>query len=397
MTKPIAIYIHFPFCKKKCRYCDFLSFPPQGRTDSYMQALIQEIRTVPAPLFKNNDYMITSIFIGGGTPSLMTAGQLRALTDALYQYPVSRDAEITMEANPGTLTDALLETMADCGINRLSIGLQSADDMTLSYLGRIHTYSDFEKNYKAARAAGFKNINIDLMSALPAQSPEAYEDGLLKILSLSPEHISAYSLIIEEGTPFYTYYEENKSIGLTLPPLPTEDDERLMYHRTKAILRAFGYERYEISNYAKKGFECRHNKAYWTRQDYLGLGLGAASMIQNVRFSNTDDFNAYIKHFEQAHSVKSSAVSDIHTGREPLSVHAQMEEFMFLGLRLIAGVSVSEFAQLFGQDISSVYGRVLDRHLKDGTMIFDKNRGRLALSEHGLDVSNSIMADFLLD
>lgn len=426
MSKPIAIYIHFPFCKKKCRYCDFLSFPVCKQTDIYINALINELLTVPAPLFEDNDYIITSIFIGGGTPSLMQPEQLTRLMTALWQYPVSKDAEITMEANPGTLTPGLLHTMRSSGINRLSIGLQSPDDETLSLLGRIHTYRQFEENYRAARAAGFKNINIDLMSALPGQSPESYEDGLLRVLNLKPEHISAYSLIIEEDTPFYDYYEKDKNIGIKLPPLPSEDNERLMYHRTKAILKTFGYERYEISNYAKKGFECRHNTAYWTRQDYLGLGLGAASMISNVRFSNTSDLNTYIRQFTidtpecntairqsgvgaasfdagtsavsaQNNSLYTDSCRDFHIDREFLSVNAQMEEFMFLGLRLTCGISTEAFKQLFKKDIFEVYGDVLHRRFKDGTLIFKAGSGCIALSEHGLDVSNMIMADFILD
>lgn len=411
MQKPIAIYIHFPFCQKKCLYCDFLSFPACQKTDIYMDALITELLTVPAALFFNNNYIITSIFIGGGTPSLMQPAQLTRLMDVLSQYPISKAAEITMEANPGTLTPELLHTMHTSGINRLSIGLQSADDAALSLLGRIHTYEQFEENYHAARAAGFQNINIDLMSALPGQSPEAYENGLFRILSLHPEHISAYSLIIEEGTPFYDYYEENKDIGIKLPPLPSEDDERLMYHRTKAILKAAGYERYEISNYAKKGFECRHNTAYWTRQDYLGLGLGAASMVGNVRFSNTSDFDTYIRQFSAGNkgdcatslpSVQNAGsrpdeCKDFHINKENLPVNAQMEEFMFLGLRLTCGVSPETFKQLFKKDIFDIYGSVIDRHMKDGTLIFKADSGCIALSEHGLDVSNMIMADFILD
>lgn len=396
MSKPLAVYIHFPFCQKKCRYCDFLSFLQGGRTDIYMDALITEIGVVPAPLFENDDYLITSIFIGGGTPSLMQPQQLQRLMRALFKYPVSADAEITIEANPGTLTPRLLETMRALGINRLSIGLQSADDTCLSNLGRIHTYRQFEVNYDAARAAGFQNINIDLMSALPGQSPKSYEDGLLRIISLKPEHISAYSLIVEEGTPFYAYYEENKNIGITLPPLPSEDDERLMYHRTKTILKSFGYERYEISNYARAGFECRHNTAYWTRQDYLGLGLGAASMIENVRFSNTADFDTYIHYFKDAALPYAPVCPGPHAGHEILSVNAQMEEFMFLGLRLTLGININDFARLFKQDIFDVYGTVLNRHIADGTLCLNTTSGQLALSERGLDVSNSIMADFLL-
>lgn len=416
MPKPLALYIHFPFCLQKCRYCDFLSFVPQNHSalEQYCDALIREAMTVPRPLFDNGLYFISSIFIGGGTPSLMPPSKLTQLFDVLGRYPLAPDIEITMESNPGTLNTSILSAMKSCGINRLSIGLQSADNAELKALGRIHTYEQFEKNFYAARDIGFDNINIDLMSALPGQTAKSYESTLRRVLSLSPEHISAYSLIIEEGTPFYTYYHENHSAGFFLPPLPDENTERDMYHLTKKLLKEFGYERYEISNYARPGFICRHNLAYWTRRDYLGLGLGAASMIDNTRFSNTAHLKDYIDIFsassdllhpqtEAFHDIPSFngstvnfSLSQAHHCAEKLTVREQMEEFMFLGLRLTSGVSEKEFFDSFHQNITEVYGPVIDRHLKDHTM-FSTNDGRLCLTERGFDISNYIMSDFLFD
>lgn len=421
MPKPLALYIHFPFCRQKCRYCDFLSFVPENGAvlDSYTDALMSEILTVPRPLFDSGQYFITSIFIGGGTPSLIPPSKLSKLFEALGRYPFSPDIEITIESNPGTLNASILSAMKACGINRLSIGLQSANDSELKALGRIHTYRQFEENFYMAREAGFNNINIDLMSALPGQTAESYEATVRRVLSLSPEHISAYSLILEEGTPFYTYYEENQNTGFFLPPLPQEDTERDMYHLTKKLLKEFGYERYEISNYARPGFICRHNLAYWTRRDYLGLGLGAASMIDNTRFSNTDDLKVYMDSFapmadkvyaqySQTEILKnrpargrgifagSLCLNGAHQRPQKLSVHEQMEEFMFLGLRLTDGISKKEFSDAFGQDINQVYGPVINKHLKDKTMACTKD-GRLRLTERGFDVSNYIMSDFLFD
>lgn len=402
MSQPLAIYIHFPFCKKKCRYCDFLSFPPLGRTDIYMEALMNELRTVPAALFDHHDYQITSIFIGGGTPSLMSPEHLKRLMDLLHSYPIHADAEITMECNPGTLSSEMLLAMSASGINRISIGLQSTDNQCLLRLGRIHTYEQFKENFYEARNLGFNNINIDLMSALPGQSPKDYETDLNRVLALKPEHLSAYSLIIEEGTPFFDYYEKNKNIGISLPELPSEDDERLMYHRTKEILKDFGYARYEISNYALPGFECRHNTAYWRRQDYLGLGLGASSLIENTRFCVTSDFDSYIRYFHTAnapelHNGFCPPYHGIHTAIEPLSVKAQMEEMMFLGLRLASGIRLDDFKKAFDKNIFEIYGSVIDKHIHDGTLMLDDSAQKLALTERGLDISNFIMADFLLE
>lgn len=385
-----ALYVHFPFCVQKCRYCDFLSFAAPERIPAYLEALILEIRHTVRQLAQDG-WHISSIFIGGGTPSLMDEKQLSRLMTAVTDGPLCSDAEITIESNPGTLTQNKLAAMRRLGINRLSIGLQSADNEELAALGRIHTFEQFKQNYAAARAAGFRNINIDLMSALPGQTPASYERTLSRVLALAPEHISAYSLIIEEGTPFYTYYELGRNCSFTLLPLPGEDDERRMYHRTKQLLAEHGYRRYEISNYARPGYECRHNIVYWRRQNYIGLGLGAASMMENTRFSNITDMNRYVELMCSGH------FDECREQIEHLSAADQMAEFMFLGLRMTDGISAAEFEKTFGRPVTSVYGPVIQKHISDGTLIYDRSRQRIYLTDFGLDVSNYVMSDFITD
>lgn len=385
--QPTGLYIHFPFCIKKCNYCDFLSFPmndmknPQDLLSSYIESLKNEI-IYRSQFFK--DTPITSIFFGGGTPSLMSAKHFEEIMDILHRYyHIEATAEITSEANPGTLSAEKLSAMRKSGINRLSIGLQSTNDCELKCLGRIHTWQQFLDNYENARAVGFENINIDLMSALPNQSVESYTETLDQVMALKPEHISAYSLIIEEGTPFF---DAEDSLHL-----PSEDDERKMYALTKEVLAKNGYQQYEISNYAHPGYECRHNIIYWTRGNYLGLGLGASSLIDNLRFSNERDLQTYMNLWtssdDTAEFLKGTAV------HEKLDVSAQMEEFMFLGLRMTNGISVTEFETYFNCPISKPYGAVIDKHLKDGTL--KQVADRLLLTQKGLDVSNYVMSDFI--
>ena len=272
--RELELYIHIPFCARKCAYCDFLSFAaPERVYRDYMDKLMEEI-CGQGPNFQ--EYRVSTIFVGGGTPSLLPADLIMELFATLHEnFDISLDAEITMEANPGTLTMEKLEVYRQSGVNRLSIGLQSADDKELKYLGRIHSYDSFLKSYQRARQAGFQNINIDLMSALPGQDVHSWKNTLKKVMMLRPEHISAYSLIIEEGTLFYERFGEPqgscacgaqtaaevaaRAAVMTLPDLPDEDTDREMYHLTREMMAAHGYERYEISNYAKKGYECRHN------------------------------------------------------------------------------------------------------------------------------------------
>ena len=341
-----------------------------------MDALKKEIT---AKSQKYRAYEVTTVFIGGGTPSIVKPQWIKELMELLSVcFTIAEDAEISMEMNPGTVAEESLAIYKAAGINRLSIGLQSAKDEELALLGRIHSFEEFLSAYTSARSMGFFNINVDLMSALPGQSLTSYRESLERVLSLSPppEHISAYSLIVEEGTPFYDAYEKGELM------LPSEEEERLMYEETEKMLREHGFYRYEISNYAKKGYECKHNVGYWRRENYVGFGLGAASMVENVRFSGETDLEAYL-----ANPLKEAEET-------ALSLEEQMEEFMFLGLRLIRGVEESTFCELFGKSVEEVYGEVLDKHVKNGLLC--RTDGRIYLSHRGIDVSNYVMSDFLL-
>lgn len=397
--RPLGLYLHFPFCVRKCRYCDFLSFPSdEAGREIYLERLKEEIKARGAAY---QDYNIETLFIGGGTPSLMTGQQLTELLDTVRaSFHVAPVGEWTMECNPGTTDAETLRIYRNAGINRLSFGLQSMNDEELKYLGRIHTAKQFAENYQAARRVGFENINIDLMSALPGQTTASWLDTLNKAAALEPEHLSAYSLIIEEGTPFWDLYGDDRSgeadvDGIiadggagqqrkaAIPALPDEDSERQMYHLTKRILAEKGYERYEISNYARKGFECRHNLIYWQRKDYLGLGLGAASMVGDRRFSNVSDMTSYMHDWSYCQE-------------EILDRKAQIEETMFLGLRCTAGVSDRVFTEKFGQSMMDIYGDIIRKYLSEGFLVYNPSEGRLAFSEAGTDVSNWILSDFLL-
>ncbi len=389
-SKLLELYFHIPFCMQKCLYCDFLS-APAGESDreAYMKALFLETER-RAKQFK--DYRICSIFIGGGTPSVVAAEDIAGLLEIVKRnYQLTEDAEITIEVNPGTVDREKLRIYRRAGINRLSIGLQSARNQELQALGRIHSYEQFLETYEVAGEAGFTNINVDLMSALPGQSLASYRDTLEKVLELRPEHISAYSLIIEEGTPFHSYFAEGQL------DLPDEDTEREMYVLTESLLKEWGYHRYEISNYALPGKECRHNLGYWKRQEYLGLGLGSASLIQNCRFHNTSDMAVYLQCFAEAKEGTNRIDTEAYPVEEEqvLSVKEQMEETMYLGLRMTQGVALQEFARCFNRTAEEVFGPVIERNCKDG--LLEYQNGYLALTSKGLDLSNYVMAQFLLD
>ena len=379
MKSELELYIHIPFCVRKCAYCDFLSGPQTEEViEKYVEALVAEIKG-------HNTYTdtVTSIFLGGGTPSILSGNQMEQIFHAVRaHFDVAENAEITIEANPGTVTKEKLDAYRRCGINRISFGLQSANNEELKLLGRIHTYEEFLESFRLAREAGFGNINVDLISAIPKQTLQSFEETLQKVIALNPEHISAYSLIVEEGTPFATLYGEG---GPKEQDLPSEEEERLIYKRTEELLNQFGYHRYEISNYAKPGRECRHNLGYWERKNYLGLGLGSASLMDNVRYKNTDDLDAYLK---QAREPK-----QIQEQREQLSVMELLEEFMFLGLRKTQGVSEKEFETQFGNTLEECYGKQIERFLKEG--LLERKDGYLNLTKSGIDVSNYVLAEFL--
>lgn len=380
--KEISLYIHIPFCIRKCNYCDFLSFSdcPMEAQKAYMDKLMQEIEGYSGIA---EEYQAVSVFLGGGTPSCLPEGWIEQLFHKLYSvWTVKQGAEITIECNPGTLTYRKLAEYRTCGINRLSLGLQSGNAEELKRLGRIHNYEQFVANYLLAREAGFQNINVDIMLGLPGQSQSTYGKTLARVLELKPEHISAYSLSIEAGTPF----AEDKTI---MEQLPSEQAERNMYHYTRRLLNSLGYEQYEISNFARKGYACLHNLGYWTGREYLGFGLGASSDWQGYRFENTRDMQEYLT------ERKETIPEALWRNRIPITERNRMEEFMFLGLRLTDGVSDTEFIRRFHRSLEEVYGAVIRSYVDMGFLVW-KN-GNLRLEDRGIDVSNQILADFLLE
>ena len=423
----LSLYIHIPFCVRKCNYCDFLSAPCTEETkQKYVEALCMEI-TRRAKKFK--DRKVDTIFFGGGTPSILSAEQFEKIMTVIKQgFYVFKEAEISLELNPGTVDWNKLQTYYKFGVNRLSIGLQSADNEELKILGRIHTWETFVRTWNMVRTVGFSNVNIDLMSALPGQTAESYENTLRKVLALKPEHISAYSLIIEEGTKFYEWFGEeaekeicsiediqasnfdDRNTELRMKKLPDEITDRRMYEMTRELLEQHGYYRYEISNYALEGYECKHNVGYWKRKEYLGLGLGAASLIANVRSSNVSDLTEYL---DQEQKIKEDNILEAkekvitqqggkisrkenRTGEwDELSIKDQMEEFMFLGLRMMEGVSVDEFEKQFGKSLQEVYGKQISKLEKQGLLRFNEEEHRYALTIQGIDVSNQVFVEFI--
>lgn len=380
--KSLGVYIHIPFCVRKCNYCDFLSAPAtKEQITAYVGALKREIKREAA---QYRDYQVTTIFFGGGTPSLLEEQHISELMEVLKrEYLIAEHAEITLEMNPGTATKEKLQALHQAGINRLSIGLQSANNAELRMLGRIHSYEMFLETYHDARACGFDNINIDLMSGLPGQKMDDWEHTLQTIIDLEPEHISAYSLIIEEGTEIYRNIER-------YPALPSEEVDRMMYHKTKELLREHGYERYEISNYAKPGYESKHNCVYWQRGAYVGFGLGASSMVANVRWKNTAELSEYMQVCKEKAKEK-----NIKQEQEELTQQDCMEEFIFLGLRMMNGIKKQDFFEVFGASIQEVYGDVLKKW-EDQNMLYQDDMC-VRLTEEGVDICNMIFSDFLLD
>lgn len=443
-TKALSLYIHIPFCVQKCNYCDFLSFPcgsslkdiecnannkhynkvgccgdnRLGQTEiicecktktqvdinSYIEALCREMDHMAT---EYREYDIYSVFIGGGTPSILSVEQFEKIINSLHKFNECTD--ITIEANPGTITRKKALVWKKFGINRVSIGLQSANNEELKLLGRIHTWETFLDSWKIITEAGFTNRSIDLISGLPGQTIDDFKETLEKVLELKPEHISAYSLQLEEGTKFYDRYSEDD--------LPSEEEDRQMYALTKQLLKEKGYDRYEISNYSKPGYESKHNMVYWQRGNYLGLGLGASSLVENTRFSNVSDFDEYCNYWckKPAGNCWDNALDDrclVGIGNladveknidnklatridyQKLTETEQMEEFMFLGLRVIKGVSEKDFFNFFNKEIKAVYGKVLDKYISSGHIKYVD--GYYSLTEKGIDVSNVILADFLL-
>ncbi len=366
--KKLGIYIHIPFCLSKCLYCGFYSRggSTEKEQEDYIENLLGDIEAYGDTY--GDRYAVDSIFIGGGTPSILGQGLIEKVLGAVKDFfSVEEDAEITIEANPKTLTRDKLIAYMRCGINRLSLGAQSLDDGLLQFMGRAHTAEDFLQNFQMARDCGFDNINVDLMFSIPGHTMEIWEDTLSRIIDLEPEHISFYSLQLEEGTPFYTMFCRGE-----LEEVSDEEDRR-MYHRAVSMVRQAGYDHYEISNAARPGSQCRHNLKYWSLEDYLGIGSGASSYMEGVRFTEAP--------FMEFHQ---NTLSD------------DMGEFVFTGLRRTCGIDLNQFADRFGREFWTVYGdrrEELAAFFERGQLIEEK--GRLRLSEEGIDISNGIMAVFV--
>lgn len=380
--KTLGLYVHIPFCIKKCAYCDFLSAPADEATKKrYVEALCKEIAGYQS---LTKEYELKTLYFGGGTPSVLPVELLEQIIKVIRNnFTIAMaEAEITLEVNPGTVTKEKLARYRELGINRLSIGVQSAKQEELALLGRIHTFENAKNTVAWAREAGFENISVDLISALPGQTLEEYKQNVEAILSLNPEHISSYSLMVEEGTPFYEQYAEGKA---KWDELPDEETDRAMYAYTKERLRKAGYERYEISNYAKPGFESRHNSSYWIGTEYLGVGLGASSLFTNARYHNETDLSVYMEDAEEGRDVRREI--------ERLVESEQMEEFMILGLRRMCGVSRAEFQKRFGRPMETVYGNALQKLKKLELLVMDGDR--ITLTDAGIDVSNQVFLEFV--
>lgn len=380
-TQCAGIYIHIPFCVRKCAYCDFLSGPADRTVmDAYVNRLDGELMRT-AERMRQEGTAVSTVYFGGGTPSILPGQQIVRMMDTLRRFAVILpDAEITLEMNPGTVTPEKMECYRRAGINRLSIGCQSFQEEELKLLGRIHTCEDFMKTYDMARRAGFDNISIDLMSGLPGQTAESWMQSLDKAVSLKPEHISAYSLIIEEGTPFYEKYGTGWSEK-------NEELDRQMYEDTKVILGRAGYDRYEISNYALPGYESRHNSSYWTGIPYYGCGLGASSLVRRPEgWYRTINESSLKRYLEEETAVLEE--------EELLTEQDRMEEFMFLGLRMTRGIRISEFEHRFPCAFEEVYGAAVRELKRD--VLMGQEGDRLFLTDRGLDVSNYCFEKFLL-
>lgn len=392
-TKNIGLYIHIPFCKKKCEYCDFKSYAgKEDLIDNYIKWLKYELKEVGEG--NRADYenrlddlaIVKTIYIGGGTPSVIGAKYIEEILEvAKENYTLPEDVEITIEVNPGTVNKEKLETYKRSGINRLSIGLQSTQDSLLTNIGRIHTYSDFLNTYNLARNIGFNNINVDLMLGLPMQKIEDLAESIDEIIKINPEHISVYSLIIEAGTPFYNKLEKGEL------SLPDDETERKMYWLVKERLEKAGYEHYEISNFAKKGFESKHNLACWNQEGYIGFGVAAHSYTNNVRYSNIDDIEKYIEKYIENYETDNE--TDNFVFQEKLDKNSKMKEFMMLGLRKIKGVKISDFKNKFGDNPIFLYRKELEKLVNEDLIVIDGDDIRL--TNKGLDLANLVWEEFV--
>lgn len=377
--KEIGLYIHIPFCKQKCYYCDFCSFANKlNMQDQYINSIIKEIKNIK----EKEQYLIKTIYIGGGTPSIVDSNKIEEIIfEIKNDFKLSKEVEITIEVNPGTITENKMKKYIKCGINRLSIGLQSANDKILKEIGRIHNYIEFERTYELARKAGFKNINVDLMIGLPNQTIKDIDQTLEKILEKNPEHISVYSLIIEEGTILQKKIEKGEV------KLLDEDIERAMYWRVKDALEKNNYIQYEISNFSKPSYESRHNTDCWKQKEYIGVGISAHSYLNSTRFSNICNIEEYIKNIQNKEYEKNVII------HEKQDSNTMMNEYMILGLRMINGIDIEKFKNKFQINPIKKYQKEVERMKKaDLLEIKDKN---IMLTKKGIDFANIVWEEFI--
>lgn len=387
--KEVGIYVHIPFCKHKCYYCDFISFADKNSLiDEYIKWLNYEIKEVGQG--NRLDYenklddlvFVKTIYIGGGTPSFIESKYITEILKTIKgNFVVDENAEITMEMNPGTVDENKLKDYYNCGINRLSIGLQETNNALLKEIGRIHTYEDFENTYSLARNVGFKNINVDLMLGLPNQNILDLENSINKILDLDPEHISVYSLILEENTVL-----KNK-VDQGILTLPEDEMERKMYYTVKNMLENNGYIHYEISNFAKKGFESKHNLDCWNQKEYMGFGAAAHSYTNNFRFSNIENIEEYINNF------KNNKEEDNLIFHEKQNRESKMKEYMMLRLRKIEGVNIQQFKNKFVENPIFIFRKEIEKLVNEELLEVDGNF--IKLTKKGLDLANLVWEEFV--
>ena len=375
-NKEIGIYVHIPFCQKKCDYCDFVSYSnKETKIEEYIQAVIKEIE------HQKIKTQITTIYIGGGTPSYIDSKHIKEVIAEIKKKNVSPDAEITIEVNPGTVTKQKLEEYKQAGINRLSIGLQSAQNELLKQIGRIHTYEQFLETYKMARKVGFENINIDLMLGLPNQRISDLKQSIEKILELQPEHISVYSLIVEDETPIANKIEQGQL------QLPEEETERNMYWYVKNNLELNGYKHYEISNFAKTAFESKHNMNCWKQKEYVGFGVAAHSYRDITRYSNTENLGEYIRNIQKGNLERNRIINEIQKEDDT------KKEYMILGLRQIDGVKISEFKEKFVDNPIYLFRNQLNKLVEQELINIDENH--IKLTNKGIDLANLVWEEFI--
>ncbi len=377
----LGIYIHIPFCKKKCSYCDFKSFENinENIKKEYIEALIKEIQ-----LTKNNsNYIVSTIYIGGGTPSFIDEKYIKEILQAIYKkWEIKPEVEITIEINPGTINKSKLEAYRMMGINRLSIGLQSTNDYLLKKIGRIHNYQDFLDTYILARKTGFENINVDLMLALPEQTLENLMQSVRKIINLNPEHISIYSLILEENTELFSKVQKGEEA------LVKDELEREMYWKSKEAFEEAGYIHYEISNYSKKGYESKHNKNCWSQKEYLGFGIAAHSYLEERRFCNIDNLNKYIENIKKGNLEENRIIEEKNRTKENIA-----KEYMMLGLRKIEGVSISEFQRKF--ELNPLFYFRFEISKLQKLDLIEVDLDNIRLTKRGLDLANIVFEEFV--